>query len=63
VDHLWDYADAVTPMPGIAAPFITFTIVYLVLAVIVISLLRRQFVEPPLLKEAQEKLAIQVKHL
>jgi cytochrome bd ubiquinol oxidase subunit I len=55
--------DAVTPMPGLAAPFITFTIVYLVLAVIVILLLRRQFVEPPLLKETQEKLAIEINHL
>src|SRR5580704_4592097 len=55
--------DAVTPMPGLAAPFITFTIVYLVLAVIVISLLRRQFVEPPLRKEAPEKLAIDINHL
>jgi cytochrome bd ubiquinol oxidase subunit I len=35
--------DAVTPMPGLVVPFITFTIVYLLLAVIVIFLLRRQF--------------------
>jgi cytochrome bd ubiquinol oxidase subunit I len=55
--------DAVTPMPGLAVPFITFTMVYLVLAVIVIFLLRRQFVEPALLQGAQEKLAIEVKHL
>ena len=34
--------DAVTPMPGLAVPFTTFTIVYLLLAVIVIFLLRRQ---------------------
>ena len=54
--------DAVTPMPGLAAPFITCTIVYLVLAVIVISLLRRQFVEPPSLKEGQEKVAIDINH-
>src|ERR1700724_1767372 len=33
--------DAVTPMPGLVLPFTTFTIVYLLLAVIVIFLLRR----------------------
>ena len=37
--------DAVTPMPGLVVPFSTFTIVYLLLAVIVIFLLRRQFLE------------------
>jgi len=38
-------SDAVTPMPGLVVPFTTFTIVYLLLAVIVIFLLRRQFME------------------
>ena len=37
--------DAVTPMPGLLVPFSTFTTVYLLLAVIVIFLLRRQFME------------------
>ncbi len=37
--------DAVTPMPGLVVPFTTFTTVYLRLAVIVIFLLRRQFME------------------
>jgi cytochrome bd ubiquinol oxidase subunit I len=37
--------DAVTPMPGLFVPFTTFTIVYLLLGVIVIFLLRRQFLE------------------
>ena len=37
--------DAVTPMSGLVVPFTTFTIVYLLLAVIVIFLLRRQFME------------------
>jgi cytochrome d ubiquinol oxidase subunit I len=37
--------DAVTPMPGLVVPFTTFTTVYLLLAVIVIFLLRRQFIE------------------
>ena len=38
-------SDAVTPMPGLVVPFTTFTLVYLLLAVIVIFLLRRQFME------------------
>ena len=37
--------DAVTPMPGLVVPFATFTVVYLLLAVIVVFLLRRQFME------------------
>jgi cytochrome d ubiquinol oxidase subunit I len=37
--------DAVTPMPGIAVPFIIFTALYAFLAVIVCLLLRRQFLE------------------
>jgi cytochrome d ubiquinol oxidase subunit I len=38
-------ADAVTPMQHIVVPFITFTLLYLFLTVIVILLLRRQFLE------------------
>jgi cytochrome d ubiquinol oxidase subunit I len=38
-------AEAVTPMPGIAVPFVAFTVLYLFLAVVVITLLRHQFVE------------------
>jgi cytochrome d ubiquinol oxidase subunit I len=38
-------ADAVTPMPGLVVPFTTFTVVYVALALIVVSLLRRQFLE------------------
>lgn len=34
-------ADAVTPMPGLAAPFLAFSALYLVLGVVVIALLRR----------------------
>ena len=37
--------DAVTPMPGLFVPFTTFTVVYLLLGVMVIFLLRRQFLE------------------
>lgn len=36
-------ADAVTPMPGLVVPFAVFTGVYLLLAVIVVVLLRREF--------------------
>jgi len=38
-------ADAVTPMPGLVVPFVTFTIVYLALSVILVVLLRRGFME------------------
>jgi cytochrome d ubiquinol oxidase subunit I len=34
-------ADAVTPMPGLAIPFLTFTVLYLVLAAVVVFLMRR----------------------
>ena len=33
-------ADAVTPMPGLAIPFVTFSVLYLVLGVVVVVLLR-----------------------
>src|SRR5687767_4743565 len=36
-------ADAVTPMPGLIIPFTLFTILYLFLATILVSLLQRQF--------------------
>jgi len=35
-------ADAVTPMPGLVVPFVTFTVLYLVLAAVVIAILRSQ---------------------
>ena len=35
-------ADAVTPMPELWAPLLTFTVLYLFLAVMVLILLRRQ---------------------
>ncbi|HZC36932.1 MAG TPA: cytochrome ubiquinol oxidase subunit I [Chthoniobacterales bacterium] len=44
--------EAVTPMPGLVVPFTTFTIIYLLLAVIVTFLLRRQFIATyPRIKE------------
>ncbi len=39
--------DAVTPMPWIVVPFVTFTILYVFLAVIVFFLLRRLFLDTP----------------
>ena len=38
-------ADAVTPMAGLVVPFVTFTAVYIFLSVILVYLLRRQFLE------------------
>lgn len=38
-------AEAVTPMPGLVVPFVTFTLTYIFLAIIVVHLLRRQFLE------------------
>jgi cytochrome d ubiquinol oxidase subunit I len=42
-------ADAVTPVPGLVVPFVTFTVLYIILAVLVIALMKRQFLEtaPP----------------
>ncbi len=40
-------ADAVTSMPGLVVPFITFTLLYLFLAVIVVALLWRQVLSSP----------------
>jgi cytochrome d ubiquinol oxidase subunit I len=40
-------ADAVTPMPGLVVPFLTFTLLYIFLAVVVIVLLWRQVVSSP----------------
>jgi cytochrome d ubiquinol oxidase subunit I len=37
--------DAVTPMRGLVVPFATFTVVYVALSVILVVLLRRQFLE------------------
>ncbi len=40
-------ADAVTPMPGLVVPFTLFTLLYCLLAVIVVVLLRQQIVKAP----------------
>ena len=39
--------EAVTPMPGIAVPFVVFTVIYLFLSVILVYLLRREFMKEP----------------
>jgi len=44
-------ADAVTPMPGLTIPFLMFSLLYLVLAVVCALLLRRQFFHAPYLPE------------
>jgi len=38
-------SEAVTPMPGLVVPFVTFTAVYIFLAIVVVFLLRRLFLE------------------
>ena len=40
-------ADAVTPMPHLTVPFVTFSLLYLVLGVTVVVLLRRQVFAAP----------------
>jgi len=45
--------EAVTPMPGLVVPFVTFNAVYIFLAIVVVFLLRRQFLETGYLAPAQ----------
>ena len=40
-------ADAVTPMPGLIIPFLTFTLLYLLLGAIVVYMIRQQIVRAP----------------
>jgi len=40
-------ADAVTPMPGLVIPFISFTLLYIFLSLIVVWLLKRQVAASP----------------
>ncbi len=46
-------ADAVTPMPGLVVPFVTFTLLYCFLGVIVVWLLYRQVLRSPTMPEWQ----------
>jgi len=43
--------DAVTPMPGLVVPFVTFTLMYCLLGVIVVWLLYRQILRSPTMPE------------
>ena len=40
-------ADAVTPMPGLIVPFLTFTLLYALLAIMTVWLIRRQVIASP----------------
>jgi cytochrome d ubiquinol oxidase subunit I len=40
-------ADAVSPMPGLVVPFLTFTLLYVLLGLIVVSMVRQQIVRAP----------------
>lgn len=42
-------SEAVTPMPGLVIPFLSFTLLYIVLAVVVVWLLKRQVADSPLI--------------
>jgi cytochrome d ubiquinol oxidase subunit I len=44
-------ADALTPMPGLVVPFLTFTTIYIFLALIVIWLLRHMVLQSPSMRE------------
>ena len=47
-------SEAVTPMPGLVVPFITFTLLYIFLAVIVVWLLLRQVAASPRIAETEK---------
>jgi cytochrome d ubiquinol oxidase subunit I len=51
-------AQAVTPMPGLKIPLITFTLIYIFLAAVVVWLLRRQVAESPQVYPELEDAAI-----
>jgi cytochrome d ubiquinol oxidase subunit I len=40
-------ADAVSPMPGLVVPFLTFTLLYVLLGLIVVYMVRQQIVRTP----------------
>src|SRR5262249_7525114 len=51
-------AQAVTPMPGLKIPFVTFTLIYIFLAAVVVWLLKRQVSESPLVYPELEDAAM-----
>ncbi|MBC8096175.1 MAG: cytochrome ubiquinol oxidase subunit I [Akkermansiaceae bacterium] len=48
-------ADAVTPMPNLIVPFISFTVLYLFLAFVVVFLLKRQVFQSPRILSPRER--------
>jgi cytochrome d ubiquinol oxidase subunit I len=48
-------SEAVTPMPGLIVPFITFTLLYILLAIVTVWLLLRQVAASPRDTEADQK--------
>ncbi len=48
-------ADAITPMPGLPVPLISITLLYLMLAVVVAGVLRRQMAGSPSMREPDER--------
>jgi cytochrome d ubiquinol oxidase subunit I len=48
-------ADAVTPMTGLVVPFVTFTLLYIVLSLAVVVLLKRQVFDSPLIRPSDQK--------
>jgi cytochrome d ubiquinol oxidase subunit I len=48
-------SEAVTPMPGLVVPFITFTLLYILLAAVTVWLLLRQVAASPSGREADQK--------
>ncbi len=54
VQGLMRTADAVTPMPHLLAPFVSFAVLYLMLGVVCVGLLRRLVLQSPTNDELQE---------
>jgi cytochrome bd ubiquinol oxidase subunit I len=48
-------SEAVTPMPGLIVPFITFTLLYILLAIVTVWLLLRQVAASPRDTEGDQK--------
>jgi cytochrome bd ubiquinol oxidase subunit I len=51
-------AEAVTPMPGLVVPMVSFTVLYLFLSAIVVWLIRRQVMDSPQILPASEPLVV-----
>jgi len=55
-------ADVVTPMPGLVVPFVTFTLLYIFLAIVVVVLLWRQVVNSPRVADARHGVGKEAGH-